>query len=37
VQGHGVEGVVVYAFDDVDFAAVGPVRAEHPEGGPEEG
>lgn len=30
VQGHLVLGLLVYAFDYVDFAVVGPVGAEHP-------
>lgn len=30
VQGHLILGLVVYAFDDVDFAIVGPVGAKHP-------
>jgi hypothetical protein len=30
VQGHLVLGLLVYAFDNVDFAVVGPVGAEHP-------
>ena len=31
VQGHSVVRVVVDAFDNVNFAAVGPVGTEHPE------
>lgn len=34
VQGHGVCGLLVGALEDVDLARVGPVGAEHPEGGP---
>ena len=34
VQGHGVAGHGVDAFDDVDFARRRPVGAEEPEGGP---
>ena len=35
VHGHGVLGLVAHAFQDVDFAAVRPVGASHPEGGPD--
>lgn len=35
VQGHGVGGGGVDAFDDVDFAHRGPVGADEPEGGPD--
>ena len=34
MKSHLVLGLVVDAFDDVDFAVVGPVRTEHPEGRP---
>ena len=34
VQGRLVAGLVVDAFNDVDFAFVGPVRADEPEGRP---
>lgn len=34
MQGHLVGRLVVDAFDDVDLAVLGPVRAQHPEGGP---
>jgi len=34
VQGHLVGGTLVDALDDIDFAIVGPVGAEHPECGP---
>ena len=34
VQRHLVLRVVVDALDDVDLAAVGPVRTDHPESGP---
>lgn len=34
VHGHAVAARGIDALDDVDFAAVGPVRARHPEGGP---
>lgn len=30
VQGHLVLGLLVHTFDNVDFAVVGPVGAEHP-------
>ena len=30
VHGHAVFGVGVYAFDDVDFAARGPIGTSHP-------
>lgn len=33
VEGHLVGGLVVDAFDDVDFAVAGPVGAEHPAAG----
>lgn len=35
VQGGLVDGLEVDALDDVDLAAVGPVGADHPEGGPD--
>ena len=35
VQGEGVLGLVADTLDDVDLAAVGPVGARHPEGGPD--
>ena len=31
MQCQSVVGVIVDAFDDVDFAAVGPVGTDHPE------
>lgn len=34
VEGHLVGGLVVDAFNDVDFAVAGPVGAEHPESWP---
>lgn len=34
VEGYVVCGLVVGAFEDVDFAAVGPVGSDHPESGP---
>lgn len=33
VQGHLILGLLIYAFDYVDFAVIGPVRTEHPAGG----
>ena len=30
VQGHVIVGVEIYAFEDVEFALVGPVGTDHP-------
>lgn len=35
VEGHGIGGGAVDAFDDVDFAGLGPIGADEPKGGPD--
>lgn len=34
MQSHLVGGILVHALNDINFAVVGPVGAEHPECGP---